>query len=212
MGFEIQIGGVPVWISAWSLLLVLLIALDANIYIKRMFTCSNRNLYFFAALAAAFITLASVFLHEVAHAVAAKFFGITIVEAGIGAVYAYVSPDTPISQVSPLAEIVISAVGPLTNFLLAGILALPVWLLKESLVENTLQYGSFTNIQLGKLNLIPIFAFDGGKITHGILWWLTGSSDKAAILSFLVTSVTIIVLVFFRKKRGKKLEDRLQTL
>ena len=130
------------------------------------------------------------------------------------------------SEIGPLSEVAIVAVGPLSNLILAAIAALFVRLLKESLCENTVQYFASINWRLFWMNLLPFWVLDGGRLLHGIVWEVFGSYDVA---SNLVTAVSLLLLTYFlvgrsmikewRKKRGivtaapkKSFEDMLKKL
>jgi Zn-dependent protease/predicted transcriptional regulator len=96
---------------------------------------------------------------------------------------------------SPISELLITIVGPLTSFFLGfiflvlgtGSIALSnmnvmnaTTLLSELEPVNTilLWLGS-VNILVGLFNLIPGFPLDGGRIVRSILWGITGSLQKA---------------------------------
>lgn len=63
----------------------------------------------------------------------------------------------------------VSLAGPLTNFVLASILAIVVRIFPSDLVFNIFYPVVLLNIALGVFNLIPIHPLDGGKVLVGLL-------------------------------------------
>lgn len=214
-GFVISVNGLPVAVSWWAFLLALLLGLNAYGYIKHMYPRDSKLHYFQAAAIATILTMASLALHEIAHAKVAGWFGIKTVEAAFTGWGAYVVlPD--LEKASPWAEMIICLAGPVANFLIAGIAALAVWRYGESLFENTVQYVAVINYRLGKLNLIPLAVLDGGRIFHGALR-LVVSGDAAMIATLLLSLALVTYYLFFRKRRGapavrKSFEDQLARL
>lgn len=147
-----------------------------------------------------------------AHAAVANMMGIKITEAGLSLVYAYVRLEVPLSETTPLVEFLVAIAGPIANLLVAGLFAIPVRVFGESLGENTLQYVSYINIRLFRLNLLPIAVLDGGKATHAIIWSIVGNSDFAWYGTLAVTVVFLIYLFLTRKRKRRGLEDSLETL
>lgn len=205
MGFEIQLFGIPVWISVWSLLLGAFFCLHAFAYISKRTPNLSTERYVFAAASAAVAAILSIGAHEWAHAIVAKWVGVEIVGAGLTGWGAYVLPEVALSETTPWKEIVIALAGPAMNFLIGAITAVPVYLLRKSLLENTIRYVSYINISLGWLNLLPINILDGGKVLHGFLWAALGNAKLASILMIPIS--TAVFIFWFLRKRGKHLED-----
>ena len=125
---------------------------------------------------------ASVLLHELAHALAARRRGLPagpvliVVFAGLTAV----DDDS----VTPNDEFVISVSGPLVSIAVGVPLAIAGFAIGIGTMVGlfTFVVGA-VNVMLGGLNLVPAFPLDGGRALHAIIWRLTGDSGRAVRLA-----------------------------
>lgn len=109
--------------------------------------------YFFLAL------LVAVVLHELAHAMAAKYFGavpqsITLTPFG-GAV------NIEARFLTPRQRCLVLLAGPFASLLLALFFGVIVWLFPVAF--GFLEYLVVANFLVGIMNIVPIFPLDGGK-------------------------------------------------
>lgn len=147
------------------------------------------------ALGAAVLFFVSILLHEMSHSVVArargmKVEGITLfVFGGISRI----DGEAP----SPKTEFLVAIVGPLMSLLLAIAGLLGAGLLganelgnatEENLGEalaalspgaTMLLWLGTMNLVLAVFNMVPGFPLDGGRVLRSLLWWMTGSLDKA---------------------------------
>ena len=140
-----------------------------------------------------------VFLHELGHCLAAKHFGIQVLDITFW-------PLGGMARMSelpedPKIEGVIAAAGPLVNFALAAI-ALPIYL---ALGVSGLGAASFpfqwfivVNLMLGVFNLVPAFPMDGGRILRAYLArtrdWVTAT--EMAVKTGRVAAIIMVLAVF----------------
>lgn len=116
----------------------------------------------------------SVFLHEVAHAFAARSRGMTVHELALtfwGGHTAYSDLRT-----TPGTAAFIAVVGPATNLVLA-VLAWVGYLLQPDASNLALLFyvTAFANAAVAVFNLLPGLPLDGGQITESAVWAVTGS-------------------------------------
>jgi len=163
------------------------------------------------ALIATGATIVSLLLHELAHAAVANLFGIGVSEIGFGPFFAYVRLEQPFSEIHPLQVTFISLAGPLMNFLIGGLAAIPVKFWKESIPENTIQFVAYINIYLARLNLIPFLLLDGGKALSGFLIFLIRDPEIANILVGAAFGAYVYYWWEYGRHR-KRLEDKLSNL
>jgi Zn-dependent protease len=130
----------------------------------------------------AFVLLlfASVFLHEVAHALVARARGQHVTELAVtlwGGHTAYSGTSS-----RPLDGFLISVVGPLTNLALAVVFWVAFLAQPTFTVPALLLYaGAFANAFVGFFNLLPGLPLDGGQILESAVWAATGSRSKGTV-------------------------------
>jgi Zn-dependent protease len=114
--------------------------------------------------------LFSILFHELSHSILAQKYGLDVSEIELylfgGVSKIKEEPRTPIS------EIVISIIGPLTS-LIIGISFLTLSFLPINfpiILIITFLYSGISNIGLSLFNLLPAFPFDGGRVLRAILW------------------------------------------
>ena len=145
------------------------------------------------ALAGALLFFISVLAHELAHSVVARTRGLPVKNITLF-LFGGVS-NIQKEPTSPMSELLIAIVGPLTSFLLGGIflvlglgsvalgdISLPTssGLLSQLSPINTMfMWLGSVNILLGIFNLIPGFPLDGGRVLRSILWAITDDVVKA---------------------------------
>ncbi|MGA9265545.1 MAG: site-2 protease family protein, partial [Rhodomicrobium sp.] len=123
---------------------------------------------------------ASIILHELAHAVMARKFGLPI--GGItlfifgGVAELKQEPQTPscefwVALVGPVASVMIAAVCYFSSVVFRSV-ELPT-------LSGVLAFLALTNTVLALFNLAPAFPLDGGRILRSIIWWRTGNFRRA---------------------------------
>ena len=174
--------GVPVRADLrWVIVLIILSAVTAASISERV---GDFGLSLGLGFAATLVFFVSIFLHEFAHALAAKMEKLEVVEIVLhpfGGLTRFIrEPDTP------RAEFRIAVAGPVASFLLtlvflglmsgansAGldILALLLFLL------------ALSNFLLAVFNLFPGYPLDGGRVLRAYLWRTGRDLDQATILT-----------------------------
>ncbi len=132
--------------------------------------------------------------HEFAHAIVAKRNGIPvntiiIFILGLGAMMEK-STDTPGK------EFKIAIWGPLSNLIIAAILAGLFYLNarygfeKSGLLSLFLYYSAFLNLVMAVFNLLPAYPMDGGRVLMSGLWKTLKNRVKAARIAVWVGKIT----------------------
>jgi Zn-dependent protease len=193
-GFRIgKIFGIDLHID-WSWLLIFgLVSWSLAASFGQMHTEWSTQTQWGIALLAALLFFISVLAHELAHSLVAKARGVPVRNITLF-MFGGVS-NIQKEPTSPLGELLVTIVGPLTSFFLGfvflvlgtGSIALSninimnaTTMLSELGPVNTilLWLGS-VNILVGLFNLIPGFPLDGGRIVRSILWGITDNLQKA---------------------------------
>ncbi len=147
-----------------------------------------------ATLLTTALFFACLVLHELAHSLVARSYGIEV--HGIRLyVFGGVSQITSEPK-RPGAELLIAIVGPLTSLALGG----GFTLLAKNLAQNSplqimAEWLGIINLILGVFNLIPGFPLDGGRILRALIWTANHNFLRATLWATRVGKVIAIGLI-----------------
>src|SRR5882672_1513186 len=137
--------------------------------------------YWIAGLVSAFVFLASLLAHELAHSIVAVRRGVRVEGITLwlfGGVSRFSSETN-----SPGAQALITFVGPLTSLVLGAVFYVVSIAAgggaHPGLVPVTLSWLGYINITLGVFNLVPAFPLDGGRLLQSLIWLRTGDRLRA---------------------------------
>jgi Zn-dependent protease/CBS domain-containing protein len=188
--------GIPVRVDyRWFFVLILMSWLTAS-SIDSSFGNASTN--FFFGFLTTVVFFASIFIHEVAHAVVARREGVQVVEIVLhpfgGLTRFRHEPDTP------RAEFRIAIAGPLASFLLA-FLFLTLMTITNSFGTNIISPLFFLlflwNFLLAVFNLFPGYPLDGGRVLRAYLWRRGTDLNEATILTGRCGQIIAGVLIAF---------------
>jgi len=134
-----------------------------------------------------------ILLHEAAHAIAARGFGLPVM--GITLVFWGGATETRANARGPLAEFIVSVVGPLTTLVLAGVFAVIGLSMDPSLTREIVLSLAGLNLVIGGVNLLPGFPLDGGRMLEAATWGVTHdrrTASKVAGYGAIVVGVAMI--------------------
>ncbi|HME02495.1 MAG TPA: site-2 protease family protein [Solirubrobacteraceae bacterium] len=187
-----RIFGIRIGVSmSWFVFLFILIYWLAHEYFPEVVAGSSTTDYVVAVLAA-LAYFASLILHELGHALAARRLGIPI--AGIDLWFFGGLSQMRREPQSPAEELIVAAAGPAVTLALCGLCVAAVELFSNgSFVDAAfptaahsaspgfalLGWIGFINAMLFVFNIVPAFPLDGGRIARGIVWWRTGDRNRA---------------------------------
>ena len=178
-----RIAGIHVGLN-WSLLVIAaLIAWTlATGLLPSAAPGESTGAYWIAGVVSAFVYLASLLAHELAHSIVATRYGVRVDGITLW-LFGGVSRFSTESS-SPGAQALITFVGPLTSLLLGAVFLLAAAAVgggrtHPGLVLATLSWLGFINILLGVFNLLPAFPLDGGRILQSLIWRVTGDRLRA---------------------------------
>jgi Zn-dependent protease len=149
------------------------------------------------AAAGALVLFASVVVHELAHALVARRFGVQTTSIALflfGGV-ATLEEEPP----TPAADALVALAGPAMSVALAA-LAFGAMNLVDAFVPpayadaaaSLLAYVTVANAMLAVFNLIPAYPLDGGRVLRALLWRLRDDREGATATAALVGMVLAV--------------------
>ena len=204
-GFRIAtIRGVPVNVdSSWIWIAVLLIATFWARLDQEFPDLAGGEAFGFA-LFGALVFFGSVFLHEAAHAIAARANGIQV--HGITLVFFGGFTAARADEKGPGPAFAIAALGPGTSLALSG----AFWALSRLTQDmagplpGLLSYVSAVNLFMALFNALPGLPLDGGRMLQSIVWRVTRDQQKGtriAARSGLVVGGIVIAFAIYSLAR-----------
>src|ERR671925_263261 len=118
----------------------------------------------------AFLFYASIVIHELAHAFTARGFGVPV--RGITLVFWGGYTETDASARGPLSSFLISAAGPFSTLVLAGVFYAGS-LVTDGVPSELLSNLAFLSFLFAGLNALPGFPVDGGRMLLAVVWGIT---------------------------------------
>jgi Zn-dependent protease len=180
----------------WSLPVIVFLATQtlAVAVLPRALPGHHLAAYWLFGAAAVVVFVASVLIHELAHALTARRYGIGVRQITLwmlgGATELDGDPDTP------RAEAAIAASGPAASLALGGLFAGLAWLSHgPQLPMAALAWLAGVNLLLGLFNLLPAAQLDGGRLLRAVLWRHNGDRIRATQASSRTGSVLGMVLI-----------------
>ena len=180
---------VAAWI-AWSLATSLLPSASPG---------HTAGAYWTAGVVSAFVFLASLLAHELAHSVVATRRGVKVEGITLwlfGRVSRFSSETS-----SPGGQALITFVGPLTSLVLGVVFYLASVAsgggAHPGLFSATLSWLGYINISLGVFNLVPAFPLDGGRLLQSLIWLRTGDRLRATRIAARIGMLFAYLLIAY---------------
>lgn len=165
----------------------------------------SNDTYLIMGLAGTVALFLSIVLHEFAHAMVARRFGIPI--KGITLFIFGGVAEMHEEPKNPRTELLMAAAGPAASLVIAGLfLGLAyggVFVGWSAEVVSVFQYLCWVNALLVAFNLVPAFPMDGGRILRALLWMWSGdprsatktASDAGSFFGMALIALGVITLV-----------------
>ncbi len=183
--------GIPVYISPyWLVFAVVLVVMYANSAEANLASTQSRYI-----VAAAFVLLlyVSVLVHELAHCVVARGFGLPVRRVLLYPLGGYSEIEQ--EPASPGREALISGAGPVVSLAIAGIGYLIARAIPPGLAHQLVAQLFFANFVVGIFNLLPGLPLDGGRIFRAGVWKITGRQVVATLTAAWAGRVLALILV-----------------
>ena len=134
---------------------------------------------------------ASILLHELAHSIVARAFGLEIKSITLWLLggMAEMRDEPP----TPKAEFLMAIAGPAASVSLAGLFYLTGAALgsggSAALIGLVASYLAKLNLVLAIFNLAPAFPLDGGRVARAAIWSATGNYQRATDIASIMGSI-----------------------
>jgi Zn-dependent protease/predicted transcriptional regulator len=193
-----RVAGIRIGLNGGAFVIVLLLAAGLAFgQLPRLDPGRGAVAYVVAGVVAAVLFLASVLLHELAHATVARTNGVEVDAITLwllgGVAELRGEPR------SPGAESGIAVVGPLSSGVLGGVFGVAAVGLSaagaDDLTVGVATYLAVTNVALAVFNLVPAAPLDGGRVLRAAVWRWTGDRERASVAAARAGRVFGFVLI-----------------
>ena len=191
MQAQIKLGrifGIEIGLNYSWLIIALLIALSLTGHFKSTNPLWSTAVVWSVALVTSLLFFVTIVIHELSHSLVARMNGLAVHSITLFALggVSQIEKDSPDAR----TEFWIGIAGPLASAAI-GILCLTVALLlgwspalePATPVTAVLVWLGYINLLLAAFNMVPGFPLDGGRVLRGILWWMTGTRNRATLMA-----------------------------
>lgn len=195
MIWSFPVGSIRVRVDAgWVLVVGLLTWSLAAGYFPHVLPARSTVAYWAGGLVAVGLLGASLVVHELAHAVVARLFGMHLAAVRFHVFGGVADMDREAPH--PGADAAVAVAGPVTSFAIAGG-ALAARHATGDVDWAAAQLGSIglVNLAIGLFNLMPAFPLDGGRVLRALLWWWSDDADGSTTVASRVGVAFAVVLV-----------------
>nr|BFE80069.1 hypothetical protein GCM10020093_026700 [Planobispora longispora] len=172
--------GIPVYVSPTWFIVAAFITFSFQPVMQSRLPHLSTEVSYLVALAFAVLLYASVLLHELAHCLVAKMYGLPVrritlyLLGGVSEIER--EPETP------GREFMVAFAGPLLSLGLAGAGYATALFLDPQTVVGVLTFQLWAaNLIVGIFNLLPGLPLDGGRMLRAGVWKITRSSGSGTI-------------------------------
>ncbi|MEV4474799.1 site-2 protease family protein [Nonomuraea salmonea] len=189
--------GIPVYVS-WTWFLVAgFITVMFGPQMRQMLPYLDEFAAYGIAFVFAVLLYVSVLLHELAHSVLAKAYGLPVRRITLyllGGV-SEIEKEPP----TPGKEFMVAAAGPALSLALAGLGGLAdLFLINDGGILEVLTWQLwFANLIVGVFNLLPGLPLDGGRMLRAGVWKLAGNPGSGTVVAAWGGRVLAVALVAF---------------
>ncbi len=189
-----SIRGIPIYLGRSWPVFAIFVAVTFGSRVVQPSTQEQGGTYGYAVgLGYALLLLASVLLHEGAHAVTAARTGHRVdrIVADLMGGHTVYSGE----QSRPGASAIIAIAGPVTNLVIALLAYLAYQQMSYSTAYLLLGALFYSNLFVGLFNLLPGLPLDGGFVVEALVWRVTGDRNRGLIVSGWVGRVLTVLVV-----------------
>lgn len=195
--FGIQIGLHYSW-----LIIALLIAFSLAGHFGAAHPTWERGVIWGMAISTAALFFAAIVAHELSHALVARRRGLPVRSITLFALGGVAQFEKEAEDAQ--TEFCVSIVGPLASAVIGFVCLLLAWLLGWTMMTEPttplmamLVWLGYINLGLAVFNMLPGFPMDGGRVLRALIWWRTGSVQRATRLASQTGQFVALSFIFF---------------
>lgn len=170
----IEVFGIKIRVNiSWAFIAILLAWGLAEGYFPTIHEQLPQATYWWMSIVAVLGLFASILLHELAHSLVARAYGMEIrgITLWLLGGIAELKGEPP----SPKVELLMAIAGPLMSVFLGTLFWMSSGALESFVsVATVLSYLAMLNLILAAFNMVPAFPLDGGRVARAVIWMRTG--------------------------------------
>ncbi len=187
---------IPVYVApSWLFVAAILLFSYATLLQYRVSDLPLAAAYLLSAVTIGLV-FGSVLLHELAHALLARRFGVPVGAVTLWMLGGYTEMRRELP--TPRGEFVVAAAGPVTSALLGGAAAIgattgvgPLWL------TELWGHVALTNFTIAVFNALPGLPLDGGAMVRAVMWASTGNQLRATVTAARAGQAVAVIMLGF---------------
>lgn len=197
-----RIGGIEIGLHYSWLIIAILIAFSLSAHFHSVDPGWSLTIIWSAAIVTAVLFFVTLLLHELAHSLVAKAWGLRVKAITLFALggISQIESESPDAK----AEFTIAIVGPLTSavigFVCMGLARVSGWTPQSAPhtpVLAVLLWLSYINFALAVFNMVPGYPLDGGRVLRSVIWWITGKQQKATRAAARIGQIVAFLFILY---------------
>jgi Zn-dependent protease/CBS domain-containing protein len=197
-----RIGGIEIGLHYSWFIIAFLIAFSLAAHFRSVSPEWNDTMVWTAAMITAVLFFAALLLHELAHSMVAKSRGLRVRAITLFALGGVSQIESEASDAK--SEFWIAIVGPVTSAVLGGIFIALAYFAgwrpgtePSTPIISILLWLGYINVALAVFNMIPGYPLDGGRVLRSVLWWVSGSGQRATRWVALIGQAVALLFILF---------------
>lgn len=205
MEAQIKLGrifGIEIGLHYSWLIIALLIAFSLTGHFGEAHPTWGRGVIWGMAITTALLFFAAIVAHELSHALVARRRGLPVRSITLFALGGVAQLEKDAEDAK--TEFLVSIVGPVASAVIGFVCLLLAWFLGWMMMTEPttplmamLVWLGFINIGLAIFNMLPGFPMDGGRVLRAVIWWYTGSMQRATRAASLTGQVVALAFIIF---------------
>jgi Zn-dependent protease/CBS domain-containing protein len=205
MKAQIKLGrifGIKIGLHYSWLIIALLIAFSLAGHFGAAHPDWGRGVIWGMAIVTALLFFAAIVAHELSHAMVARRRGLPVRSITLFALGGVAQLEKDAEDAT--TEFLVSIVGPIASAAIGFVCLMLAWLLGWTMTAGPttplmemLVWLGYINIGLAIFNMLPGFPMDGGRVLRAIVWWHTGSAQRATRIASVTGQGIALAFIIF---------------